>query len=55
MLNEQDSSQRQAYSRLTYPEFLEFLARSSEKWMEETEMASIELKRKIEYFLENMF
>ena len=23
--------------------------------MEETEMASIELKRKIEYFLENMF
>ena len=43
------------YTRLTYVEFLEFIARCSEKWMEETEMAEIDLKRKIEYFLENLF
>ena len=40
------------YTQMNFTEFLEFIARVSEKWMEETEMAEIELRRKIEYFLE---
>ena len=40
---------------MNFTEFMEFIARCSEKWMQETEMAEIELKRKVEYFLENLF
>ena len=55
MRNEQDQSQKLLYQKLNYHEFLEFCARISERWFSETEMASIELNRKIEYFLENLF
>lgn len=53
-MNEQDAAQKALYNKLYFTEFLEFIARISEKWMEETEMASIDLRRKIEYFLENL-
>ena len=55
VVNEQELNQRASYHKINYTEFLEFMARCSEKWFEETEMAELPLKRKIEYFLENLF
>ena len=46
---------RNAYHKIYYTEFLEFIARCTEKWFEETEMAELPLERKIMYFLENLF
>ena len=43
------------YDKLTYIEFLEFIARMAEAWFSDTEMDDYPLYRKIEYFLERMF
>ena len=54
VVNEQDSNQRTTYHKIIYTEFLEFIARCSDKWFEETEMAELPLARKILYFLEGL-
>ena len=41
--------------KINYMEFIEFCARIAERWFAETEMADLDLHRKIEYFLENLF
>ena len=55
VISEQDPNQRANYQKINYTEFLEFCARIAEKWFAETEMADLDLHRKIEYFLENLF
>ena len=54
MLNEQDSTSQSSYDKMNNNEFLEFIARLSEIWFQESEMEVIPLHRKIEYFLEIM-
>ena len=54
-INEIDHNSVAIYDKLTYVEFLEFIARMAEFWFEDTEMDDYPLYRKIEYFLERMF
>ena len=54
-INEIDHNSVAVYDKLTYIEFLEFIARMAEAWFSDTEMDDYPLYRKIEYFLERMF
>ena len=54
-INELDKDSLAIYDKLTFVEFLEFIARMAESWFNDTEMSIYPLYRKIEYFLERMF
>ena len=54
-INELDQNSLYLYDKLSFGEFLEFIARMSEFWFDDTEMSEYPLYRKIEYFLERMF
>ena len=54
MVNEFDKNSLQDYNKLTYLEFLEFLARIAELYFEESEMEDLDLHVKIEYLLDEI-
>ena len=54
IVNEFDKNSLQDYNKLTYLEFLEFLARIAELYFEESEMEDLDLHVKIEYLLDEI-
>ena len=54
VVNEFDKGSLQEYSKLTYVEFLEFLARVAELYFEDSEMAELDLHVKLEYLLDEI-
>ena len=54
VVNEQDRRDRAAYDKISYLEFLEFIARISDQWFLGTEMEELALSAKIEEFLEQL-
>jgi hypothetical protein len=55
IVNEQEKDALSKYRKLVYVEFLEFIARFSMKYFEQSEMVELELCEKIEYVLDAMF
>lgn len=51
VVNEQEKGENAAYDQLSFIEFLEFIARVSEMWFEETEMEDLPLHVKLDEFL----
>lgn len=54
VVNEQNLKDQALYNKISYLEFLEFICRISDVWLEATEMEELPRYRKIEYFLEIM-
>ena len=54
MINELDEKQAQNYRRLTFNEFLEFLARLVTLHFEESELGELPLDEKLEYIISDL-
>ena len=54
VIEETNPDANQAYHKMIYVEFLEFLARIAELYFEGSEMEEIDLHRKLEYLLDEL-